>query len=190
MKSGWFSCLYRHFPRLILMILLVVPAISQAALVFSPCQIGAADSPQHMQAKCATLMVPENRANPERQKNRPARGHAEGARQQARAGCPVLHRRRPGPGRPPKPSWKRRRPSNACAASRDIVLVDQRGTGRSNRLDCPAAPERTPTVQRRGNRRADGCLSEAAAGRSALLHHQRGGAGPGCGARGPGLHRA
>ena len=38
------------------------------ALQFSPCQIGAPDSPQHLEARCTTLVVPEDRAKPDGKK--------------------------------------------------------------------------------------------------------------------------
>ena len=140
MKSGWFSCLYSSALHRMLLTLLVVPAISHAAPRFSPCQIGAPDSPQHLQAKCTGLTLPEDRA------------HADGKKitlhiavLAARAGKPApdpLFFIAGGPGQAATQAYLEEAPAfERIRQHRDIVLVDQRGTGQSNPLNCPSTPD-------------------------------------------------
>ncbi|MGB9428456.1 MAG: alpha/beta fold hydrolase [Gammaproteobacteria bacterium] len=140
MKTSRFFCLFGSSPHLFLLTLLAVPAVSHAAPSFTPCQIGAADSPQHLEAKCATLTVPENRADPD--------GKRIGlhiAVLRARAGTPApdpLLFIAGGPGEASTESFVKLAPAfDRIRANRDIVLVDQRGTGQSNALNCPSVPD-------------------------------------------------
>lgn len=108
-----------------------------AAPVFAPCQIGIPDSAFHMQAKCTALAVPEDRSKPHGRKISlhiavlPARS--------SKPAPDALFFIAGGPGEASTQAFV----SEASAfdrirATRDIVLLDQRGTGGSNRLDCPA----------------------------------------------------
>ena len=104
---------------------------------FHACQIGAVDAAQRLQARCATLTVPEDRAHP-------------AARQiglhvavlKARASTPkpdALFFIAGGPGQASTEAFLEEGVAfERIRGERDIVLVDQRGTGESNRLDCPA----------------------------------------------------
>jgi len=113
------------------------PVRKLGAVAFEPCTLAAAGSPANVPAYCTTLTVPENRA-------------AAGGRQIELAVAFVPSRAkqpRPdpvfmlagGPGQSALESF----PSAAGAFSeilreRHVVLVDQRGTGRSHPLDCRA----------------------------------------------------
>ncbi|MDE1984844.1 MAG: alpha/beta fold hydrolase [Gammaproteobacteria bacterium] len=114
-------------------------ATSSQQLEFSGCQIGAPDSPQHLEAKCTTLMAPEDRARPDGKK---IGLHIAVLR--ARAGEPApdpLFFIAGGPGEASTQSFVKLAPAfDDIRKSRDIVLVDQRGTGESNALNCPAEP--------------------------------------------------
>ena len=110
---------------------------AESPLVFSPCQIGAADAPQHLAARCATFNVPEDRGHPG---NRKLGLHL--AVLLARSSHPrpdPLFYVAGGPGQAATDAYVEEAVAFARIHSeRDIVLLDQRGTGQSNRLDCPA----------------------------------------------------
>jgi pimeloyl-ACP methyl ester carboxylesterase len=103
-------------------------------LAFSPCTLAPAFGTQSLQAQCATLAVPEDRAKPGGRKISlaiawlPAKGEAEPDPMFMIAG---------GPGQSALETF----PGIASAFAevnkkRNIVLVDQRGTGGSNKLSC------------------------------------------------------
>lgn len=160
MQMGRFAPLYGCFCGLILLASLAIPAISYAMLAFSPCQIGAGDSPQHMQARCTTLTVPEDRAKPN--------GKKIGlyiAVLRARAGKPApdpLFFIAGGPGQAATDTYVEEAPAFArIRARRDIVLVDQRGTGRSNPLNCPPTPHMdTSPSAAEITRQVEACLKQ------------------------------
>jgi pimeloyl-ACP methyl ester carboxylesterase len=109
--------------------------------VFSACQIGGSDSPEHLPAKCTTLTVPEDRGHPE--------GKQIGlhvAVLAARASKPKadpLFFIAGGPGQASTEAYVQEAQAfSRVHGDRDLVLVDQRGTGGSNRLDCPASDMR------------------------------------------------
>jgi pimeloyl-ACP methyl ester carboxylesterase len=106
---------------------------------FHECQIGAEDSPQRQQALCASLVVPEDRAHPERRKI-----GLHVAWLKARASEPkpdALFFIAGGPGQAATEAFLEEAPAfDRIRSEHDIVLVDQRGTGGSNRLDCPQPP--------------------------------------------------
>jgi len=106
---------------------------------FESCQIGAADAAQRLQARCATLTVPEDRAHPQ--------GKQIGlhvAVLKARASEPkpdALFFIAGGPGQASTEAFvEESQAFERIRSERDIVLVDQRGTGGSNRMDCPQTP--------------------------------------------------
>jgi pimeloyl-ACP methyl ester carboxylesterase len=120
----------------------VLPAIPTPA--FTPCQIGAAGSSLHMQAECTSLSVPENYAQPD---GKHIRLHI--AVLKARNGHPApdpLFFLAGGPGEASTVAYPLEAPAfERIRAQRDIVLVDQRGTGQSSPLNCPVAPQSMKT---------------------------------------------
>ena len=115
-------------------------ADNPAALQFRECQIGAKGAAQHLQARCATLEVPEDPAHPQ--------GKHIGlhlALLKARASEPkadAMFFIAGGPGQASTEAFLEESPAfDRMRSEHDIVLVDQRGTGGSNRMDCP-----TPTA--------------------------------------------
>lgn len=111
----------------------------QGTLRFENCQIGAADAPARMQARCTTLEVPEDRAHPAGRKIglHIAVLKARGSDRQS----DPLFFLAGGPGQAATDSYVQEAPAfDRINADRDIVLVDQRGTGQSNPLNCPKSP--------------------------------------------------
>jgi len=109
---------------------------SDARPVFASCQIGASDSAQRLQALCTTISVPEDRDRPQ--------GRHVGLRVallKARSSAPkpdALFYIAGGPGQASTESFVQEGPAfDRIRSEHDVVLVDQRGTGGSNRLDCP-----------------------------------------------------
>lgn len=112
------------------------PAWAANRPVFAPCQIGAPDSPLHLQAQCTGLSVPENYAEPAAKH---IRLHVAVLR--ARSGRPApdpLFFLAGGPGQAATEAYVEESSAfERIREHRDIVLVDQRGTGHSHPLDCP-----------------------------------------------------
>jgi pimeloyl-ACP methyl ester carboxylesterase len=107
-----------------------------AHTVFEACQIGASDSAQRLQALCTTITVPEDRAHP---KGKHIGLHV--AWLKARSSTPkpdALFYIAGGPGQASTESFVQEGAAfDRIRGEHDVVLVDQRGTGGSNRLDCP-----------------------------------------------------
>ena len=110
----------------------------------SPCRIGAGDSPLRLQAECTSLSVPENYAQPN---GKHIRLHI--AVLKARNGHPApdpLFFIAGGPGEASTVAYPLEAPAfERLRAQRDIVLVDQRGTGQSSPLNCPESPQSLET---------------------------------------------
>jgi pimeloyl-ACP methyl ester carboxylesterase len=131
--------LFRSFGCLFCLAITALPASAQTArklgaLSFEPCTLSSEFGTQSLAAQCTSLRVPENPAAPEGRKISlaiawlPATGEAEADPVFMIAG---------GPGQSARESF----PALAQAFAgvrkkRDIVLVDQRGTGGSNKLAC------------------------------------------------------
>ena len=127
---------------------------------FTPCRIGMPDTAFHMQAKCTSLPVAENPAKP------------DGKRIDLHIAVLPAHSSKPsadalfylagGPGQAATEAFV----TEAAAFSRirtkrDIVLIDQRGTGGSNRLDCPAASNAEESFGRAAAlKQAKACLAQ------------------------------
>ena len=106
---------------------------------FEPCRIGAEGASVHLPAQCLSVPVPEDRAHP-------------GGRQiQLRVAVLKALTEKPaadplffiagGPGQAATDAYVEEAAAfERLRYTRDIVLVDQRGTGGSNRLDCAPAP--------------------------------------------------
>lgn len=120
------------------------PTASSARPEFHECQIGAADAAQHQQALCTTFMVPEDRQHPEGKKI-----GLHVAWLKARASNPkpdALFFIAGGPGQASTEAFLEEAPAfDRIRSEHDILLVDQRGTGSSNRLDCPETAEGQPS---------------------------------------------
>lgn len=126
---------------LLLACLLIGPrAASAAPPQFTPCQLGGGEWPVHLPAKCATLSVPEDREHPQ---GKHIGLHIAVLASRATHPQPdALFYIAGGPGQAAGEAYVETAAAFArVRGQRDIVLVDQRGTGGSNRLDCPASPD-------------------------------------------------
>lgn len=104
------------------------------SLEFKPCSLSPDFGTQSLQAQCGSLEVPENHAAPDGRKIRlaiawiPAKGEAEPDPMFMLAG---------GPGQSALESFPGIAPAFAeMGKRRHVILVDQRGTGASNKLIC------------------------------------------------------
>lgn len=109
-------------------------ASGDGGIVFAPCSLSHAQSPSTLQAQCGWLDVPEDRARPQ---GRQIRLHvARLAAREPAADDPVFFLAG-GPGQAATAAYPLLDAAFAeVRRRRDIVLVDQRGTGRSNPLHC------------------------------------------------------
>ena len=134
-----------------LLLLAAVPAAADApatrtlgALGLEPCTLAAVGLPVTVSAYCGTLPVPEDRAQPEGRILELAVALVPGRSKQAKPD-PVFMLAG-GPGQSAREAF----PSVAGAfrellRERDVVLVDQRGTGGSNPIDCRTPGEAAAT---------------------------------------------
>ncbi len=105
------------------------------SLSFEPCNLSTGIMPQGTDAQCTTLEVPENRAEPQGRKIKLAIAWVPS--EQARGEADPVFMIAGGPGQSARESY----PGVSAAfhevlARRDVILVDQRGTGESNPLTC------------------------------------------------------
>ena len=118
-----------------------------AAIGFAPCELKGAKAFSGPKAECARVEVPENHAEPDGRKI-----NLRLARVKARAGEPApdpIVFLAGGPGQSAVESW----PQVAAAyqqllATRDVLLLDQRGTGDSHLLRCPFPDPLDPTASK------------------------------------------
>jgi len=124
-----------------------LPAVTRrlGALAFTPCTLAPELGTQTVEAQCSSLQVPENRAAPNGRHIRlaiawvPAKGEAAPDPMFMLAG---------GPGQSALESFPSIAPAFAeLRKKRDIILVDQRGTGGSNRLTCRNAKGKNAFVE-------------------------------------------
>ncbi|HEX2668275.1 MAG TPA: alpha/beta fold hydrolase [Gammaproteobacteria bacterium] len=134
-------------------------AAHAAPLEFHECQVGAADASAHLQARCATFMVPEDRQHPG--------GKQVGlkvALLKARSSSPkpdAFFYIAGGPGQASTESFVQEAAAfDRIRSERDVVLVDQRGTGGSNRMDCPKLAVDVDTDESAIAQAAANCLKQ------------------------------
>ncbi|WP_223786770.1 alpha/beta hydrolase [Marinicella meishanensis] len=114
-------------------------ATNAYALELEPCFIGAAGSGVHTAAHCGRLSVPENREQPEQQIELNIAVVKSGSSD--KLNDPVLLLAG-GPGQGAVDTFAGLvKPISALLPLRDVVMVDQRGTGASNPLRCEITPE-------------------------------------------------
>ncbi len=121
-------------------LLLALPATAVAlpdsnTIEFSNCMLALPGTPHSAAARCGTLEVPENPADPEGRKISLHIGLAPASGRTTEPD-PVFFFAG-GPGQAASETWVMLRPVlNKIRKSRDIVMIDQRGTGQSNKLAC------------------------------------------------------
>jgi pimeloyl-ACP methyl ester carboxylesterase len=124
---------------LLALLALAGPALGQPpgkGIALTPCQLGSAESSARVAARCGTLLVPEDHARPEGRKISVHVGVVDA--ESTSAEPDPLFLLAGGPGQAASEAF----PAVLAALQqvgrfRDLVLVDQRGTGRSSRLPCP-----------------------------------------------------
>lgn len=123
-------------------LLTVVPlgAASPSALPLEPCTLGGG-----VTARCGTFTVPENRAKTGG-RTISLRVAVVPARDGGTKADPVVHITGGPGGSAVADALGMLSVFSELNESRDLVLVDQRGTGSSNRLDCPPPRSRPTTV--------------------------------------------
>jgi pimeloyl-ACP methyl ester carboxylesterase len=123
--------------RLSLALLLVSStAIAAPTIKLSPCQVGKPGGTSYLDARCGKLDVPEDRTHPEG-KHIQLKVALVPALDSTPAPDPVFFLAG-GPGQAATEDFPGQLPAfRALREHHDIVLVDQRGTGSSNRLVCP-----------------------------------------------------
>lgn len=115
-------------------------AVAGHAPAFEGCRIGADGAPAHLTAQCLSVTVPEDRAHPH---GRKIELHVAvlKALTETPAADPLFFIAG-GPGQAATDAYMEEASAfERLRFTRDIVLVDQRGTGGSNRLDCAPSPQ-------------------------------------------------
>jgi pimeloyl-ACP methyl ester carboxylesterase len=142
------------------------PVIHYGKLTFSPCTLATPGQPQTVAARCATLSVPEDRAVTGGRRIELAIAWIPSVSKHAKPD-PVLFIAG-GPGQAALEAY----PMEASAAfadtlrQRDLVMVDQRGAGRSHPLACPQTVGDSSTADldvsdaRSAKALAEACLGE------------------------------
>ena len=155
-----------------------------ARALLTPCQITHPLRLTVVAAECGVLEVPENPA--------PPAGRLIGLHV---ARVPAINRRKQadalfvlagGPGQGAEDFYASVAPAfSRIHRDRDIVLLDQRGTGASHALTCPEDEERLyeASSAKWPRSRSAACTALSAQRGSGLLHHQHRRAGPGARAR-------
>ncbi len=110
--------------------------VSYGSLVFTPCTLTQVGQAQTVPARCATLQVPEDRSNPNGRKLDLAIAWVPStAKTPARDPVVMLAG---GPGQSALEAFPTVYPAfREILRQRHVLLVDQRGAGRSNPLKCP-----------------------------------------------------
>jgi pimeloyl-ACP methyl ester carboxylesterase len=112
-----------------------VPAAAASALTLTDCRLQSSTNPSAIAARCGWFEVAENRADPASQRIR-LKVAVVPALNLHKATDPLVFLTG-GPGEAATSDYPRLAPAfERIRRDRDILLVDQRGTGESNRLDC------------------------------------------------------
>jgi len=107
------------------------------SIAFEPCTLASGFSTGNVQAQCATFEVPEDRAHPGGRTIRLNLAWLPATEEGSATDDPVFFLAG-GPGQSAVQVWPQLDPAfKEVRKQRHIVLVDQRGTGGSNLLDCP-----------------------------------------------------
>lgn len=118
-------------------------------LAFHPCSLSVRQSGETLEARCTTLAVPENRAAPDGRKIALKIAWVPADRDDAAEPDPVFMLAG-GPGQSALQTYPQAAPAFAeTRKKRHIILVDQRGTGDSNSLQCKEKhdDEATPSAE-------------------------------------------
>ncbi len=121
-------------PSIKCLFLIVLCSVQSFAIEFHECRIGSENSPMRIKAECGNFSVAENRGNPTRQIKLNIAIIRSGAIKKQNDPVILLAG---GPGQSAVESYPTVSPAfHKILKHRDVVLVDQRGTGKSNPLSC------------------------------------------------------
>lgn len=116
-------------------------------LQFQPCSISSSFSKDSLEAQCTTFEVPEDRANPTGRKV-PLNIAWLAPEKEGDLLPDPLFFLAGGPGQSAVDSFQQIAPAfKELRKRRNVILVDQRGTGKSNLLACEASPEAVSSPQ-------------------------------------------
>lgn len=113
-----------------------IPALMYGELAFLPCSLSSPMARESLEAQCADFEVPEDRAQPDGRKIRLHIAWLEATERGDVAPDPVFFLAG-GPGQSAVESYPPLNPAyREVRKHRHVILVDQRGTGKSNPLSC------------------------------------------------------
>ncbi len=133
-------------------------------LQFQPCSLSSSFSKDSMEAQCTTFEVPEDRANPAGRKIALNIAWLAPEKEGDLQPDPLFFLAG-GPGQSAVDSFQQMEPAfKELRKHRNVILVDQRGTGKSNLLACESTPEdvSTPDAYGAGAARCAEALSKKA----------------------------
>ncbi len=105
-------------------------------IAFEPCTLASGQGARNVQAQCASFQVPENRADPASRTITLNLAWLPATEEGGASDDPVFFLAG-GPGQSAVQVWPQLDPAfSAVRKQRHVVLVDQRGTGGSNALEC------------------------------------------------------
>src|SRR5512139_596216 len=111
-------------------------AVPYGQLDFTPCTLAQSGQAQTVAARCASLQVPENRSNPSGRRIEVSVAWVPSTAKHP-AADPVV-RLAGGPGQSAQQAFPTTYPAfREILRQRPVLLIDQRGTGRSRPLTCP-----------------------------------------------------
>lgn len=115
--------------------------LTLGTLQFQPCSLSSSFSKESLEAQCATFEVPEDRANPAGRKV-PLNIALLAPEKEGDLLPDPLFFLAGGPGQSAVDSFQQMTPAfKELRKHRNVILVDQRGTGKSNLLACEASPD-------------------------------------------------
>ncbi len=138
------SFMYKHCIAVIAGIVLsgLSPLFANETVEFQPCELSAPSSGFKTRANCAIFELAENPDEPDLAKI-PVHVARISATLPNKKADPLLFIAG-GPGQSASESWPAIQGAfRTISKYRDVYLIDQRGTGRSNKLSCPAAEEQS-----------------------------------------------
>ncbi len=118
-----------------------VKALALGELRFQPCSLSSPFGKSSLEAQCTTFEVPEDRANPQGRKLALNIAWLAPEKEVDLQPDPLFFLAG-GPGQSAVESFQQMTPAfDELRKHRNVILVDQRGTGKSNLLACAAAPD-------------------------------------------------
>ncbi|HET6396879.1 MAG TPA: alpha/beta hydrolase [Pseudoxanthomonas sp.] len=147
------------------------PARRLGTLAFAPCTLSSPRSRQSLEAQCTTLDVPEDRSRPDGRRIALNIAWLPATREADVAADPVFFLAG-GPGQAAVETYPALDPVfSEVRKQRHVVLVDQRGTGRSNLLACDAPDDGADDASPAAMEAAAAACAQALSARADLRHY-------------------